>query len=41
VLAVQTLFARTRSQSLSANQVKQSTIEAVSRLLTDPNQALA
>ena len=39
VLAVQNLFARTRGQSLSANQVKPSTIEPVSRLRPDPNQA--
>ena len=41
LLAVQNLFARNRGQSLSANEVKRLTPEAVSRLLPDPNLALA
>ena len=41
LLSVQNLFARNRGKSLSANEVKRLTPEAVSRLLPDPNQALA
>ena len=41
LLAIQNLFARDRGRSLSANEVKRLTPEAVSRLLSDPNQALA
>jgi hypothetical protein len=41
LLAVQNLFARNRGCGLSANAVKHLTPEAVSRLLPDPNQALA
>jgi transposase len=40
-LAIQNLFARDRGRSLSANEVKRLTPETVSRLLPDPNQALA
>ena len=39
--SVQNLFARDRGRSLSANEVKRLTPEGVSRLLPDPNQALA
>ena len=41
LLAVQNLFARNRGRGLSANEVKRLTPETVSRLLPDPNQALA
>ena len=41
LLAVQNLFARNRGKSLSANEVRHLTPEAVSGLLPDPNQALA
>ena len=41
LLAIQNLFARDRGRSLSANEVKRLTPEGVSRLLPDPNQALA
>jgi transposase len=41
LLAIQNLFARDRGRSLSANEVKHLTPEAVSQLLSDPNQALA
>ena len=41
VVSVQNLLARSRGQSLSANEVKRLTPEAVAGLLPDPNQALA
>jgi transposase len=41
LLSVQNLFARNRGRSLSANEVKRLNPEAVSRLLPDPNLALA
>jgi transposase len=41
VLAVQNLFARNRGKSMSANEVKRLTAEAVARLLPDANLALA
>ena len=41
LLAIQNLFARNRGRSLSGNEVKRLTPETVSRLLPDPNQALA
>ena len=41
LLSVQNLFARNRGRSLSANEVKRRNSEAVSRLLPDPNLALA
>jgi len=41
LLAIQNLFARNRGRSLSANEVKRLSAEAVNRLLPDPNQALA
>jgi transposase len=41
LLAIQNLFARNRGRSLSANEVKRLNPEAVSRLLPDPNLALA
>ena len=41
LLAIQNLFARDRGHSLSANEVKRLTPETVTRLLPDPNQALA
>lgn len=41
LLAIQNLFARNRGHSLSASEVKRLSAEAVSRLLPDPNQALA
>ena len=41
MLAIQNLFARDRGRSLSANEVKRLTPETVTRLLPDPNQALA
>jgi transposase len=41
LLSVQNLFARNRGASLSANEVRHLTPEAASRLLPDPNQALA
>ena len=40
-LAIQNLFARNRGRSLSANEVKRLNAEAVSRLLPDPQLALA
>jgi transposase len=41
LLSVENLLARNRGQSLNANAVKRLTPEAVTRLLPDPNQALA
>jgi transposase len=41
LLAIQNLFARNRGRSLSGNEVKRLNSEAVSRLLPDPNLALA
>jgi len=41
LLSVQNLFARNRGKSLSANEIKRLTPEAVSRLLPDVNHALA
>jgi transposase len=41
LLAIQNLFARNRGGSLSANEVKRLSAEAVNRLLPDPNHALA
>jgi transposase len=41
LLAIQNLFARNRGRSLSGNEVRRLTAEAVSRLLPDPNLALA
>ncbi len=41
LLSVQNLVARNRGASLSANEVRHLTPEAASRLLPDPNQALA
>lgn len=41
LLSVQNLLARNRGQSLSANEVKRLTPEAIAALLPDPNQALA
>ncbi len=41
LVSVQNQLARSRGQSLSANEVKRLTPEAVGQLLPDPNQALA
>ena len=41
LLAIQNLFAHNRGKSLSANEVKRLTPEAVAGMLADPNQALA
>jgi len=41
LLAVQNLFSRNRGKSMSANEIKRLTPEAVRRLLPDPNLALA
>jgi transposase len=41
LLAIQNLFARNRGRSLSGKEVKRLNSEAVSRLLPDPNLALA
>jgi transposase len=41
VVSIQNQLARSRGKSLSANQVKRLTPEAVAHLLPDPNQALA